>query len=597
MEWIISFFVAIAILVLGGLEASYLAKPTRRKNKLMTAFNVMLCSVFLSAFVIFYPIYNEIFAGETFQIAKAVLLAVHNTIRLFIVDGEFGIITDHITQDAGWVYTAYSSYAAILFVLAPLLTFGMVLSFFKNLSAWRRYLFGFFRDAYIFSELNEKSLALAASIRSEDPKRILVFANVFENNEESSYELVEQAKNMEAICFKKDIQAVKFWFHSKARELYFFAIGANESENLEQSLNLIERYKEVPNTHLFVFSTRVDGELLLTSIDKGKMKVRRVNDVRSLINRILYEDGANIFANAIPGEDGKKHISAVVVGMGRHGSCMAKALSWFCQMDGYALTLDVFDRDPMTYDRLYVQCPELISEQYNGVWVPGEAQYQIRVHSGVDVDSRSFAEEIAKLCGATYVLVALGSDEDNVRAAAYLRMLFERNGAKPMIQAIVFNSEKVKVLNKITNYRGQPYGIDFIGDLETSYSSAVILDSDLENEALARHLKWGSEEDFWRYEYNYSSSVASAIHMKVREELHIPGAGKAEEDMTPEERSVIEQLEHRRWNAYMRSEGYIYSGSPENSSRNDLGKMHNDLVEFSRLTEAEKRKDSKVGSR
>ena len=48
---------------------------------------------------------------------------------------------------------------------------------------------------------------------------------------------------------------------------------------------------------------------------------------------------------------------------------------------------------------------------------------------------------------------------------------------------------------------------------------------------------------------------------------------------------------------YMRAEGYIYSGSPEKSSRNDLAKMHHDLVDFSSLTEEEKRKDSRVGSK
>ena len=46
----------------------------------------------------------------------------------------------------------------------------------------------------------------------------------------------------------------------------------------------------------------------------------------------------------------------------------------------------------------------------------------------------------------------------------------------------------------------------------------------------------------------------------------------------------------------MRSEGYVFSGSKEKSSRNDLAKMHHDLVDFSSLTEEEKRKDSKVGT-
>ena len=84
--------------------------------------------------------------------------------------------------------------------------------------------------------------------------------------------------------------------------------------------------------------------------------------------------------------------------------------------------------------------------------------------------------------------------------------------------------------------------------------------------------------------------MASAIHEKARIFCGIPGAGK--EVLTQQERDAVEPVEHRRWNAYMRSEGYIYSGSPDRSSRNDLAKMHHDLVKFDLLTEEEKRKDS-----
>ena len=46
----------------------------------------------------------------------------------------------------------------------------------------------------------------------------------------------------------------------------------------------------------------------------------------------------------------------------------------------------------------------------------------------------------------------------------------------------------------------------------------------------------------------------------------------------------------------MRAEGYIYSGSPERASRNDLAKMHNNLVEYSSLSDEDKRKDSRVAA-
>ena len=123
--------------------------------------------------------------------------------------------------------------------------------------------------------------------------------------------------------------------------------------------------------------------------------------------------------------------------------------------------------------------------------------------------------------------------------------------------------------------------------------------SDLEAKGLKQHMKYPGcrEEDFWNYEYNYQSSISLAIHMKMREHCKIPGAGKTEDELNDYERNLIERIEHNRWNAYTRAEGYIYSGSPEKASRNDLGKMHSDLRPFDDLSEATKRLDSFVGTK
>ena len=408
--------------------------------------------------------------------------------------------------------------------------------------------------------------------------------------------MVERARELHATCFKKDILAINFKAHSAKAQIVFYAIGEDETENINQALKLIELYKQRDNTRLFVFASRVDSELLLTKADKGKLKVRRVNEVRSLVNRILFEKGHELFENAKKLPDGDKKISAVLVGLGKHGTEMLKALSWYCQMDGYHIEIDAFDADEKAEDKFMALAPELMSEKYNGVIIPEEAEYSIRIHSGFDVTTKSFADEIAKLTDATYVFVALGSDEMNIRAAVDLRMLFERMKIKPAIQAVIYSTDEKEALKGITNYRKQAYDVEFIGDRNTSYSEKVIMSSELEEDALQRHLKWGNEEEFWQYEYNYNSSVASAIHMKARIACGIPGAAKKDEDLTDEERKIVETLEHRRWNAYMRSEGYIYSGSSEKSSRNDLAKMHHDLVDYSSLAEEEKRKDSKIGT-
>ena len=176
-------------------------------------------------------------------------------------------------------------------------------------------------------------------------------------------------------------------------------------------------------------------------------------------------------------------------------------------------------------------------------------------------------------------------------------MLCERAGAKPVIRTVIRHHEKSEVIKGIRNHRGQFYGIEPMGDFETCCSEKVLMGSELEKLALERHLNWGKEEDFWKYEYNYRSSMASAIHFRERVLCGISWAGKSTEELSDREKDLVEKMEHRRWNAYMRSEGYSYSGSMDKQTRNDLAKVHCDLVSFEILSEEEKRKDRMVGSK
>ena len=573
-------------------------KKTRR-FRFITPLSVLFAGCFLAVFVLMLPIINlsgmPSLSNPWLRGCARIILSFHHTFQVFSIDiGAQDILEAIQLRLPG--FSAYFLMMSVLMVVCPVLTLSFILSLVKNVSAYLRLFFSFNKDWYVFSELNDRSIALAKDIRKNHKKAALVFTDVFGREEEASYELIEQAKACGAICFKNDIITVNFKLHRKKAELRLFTIGKDETENTVQALKLIEKYKNIQNGRLFVFSTRIDGEIILTKADKGAIKVRRINEVRSLVNRNLYESGSRLFENALEMPDGVKKISAVLVGLGQHGREMLKALTWYCQMDGYQIEIDAFDADEKAEDRFSAIAPELMSEVYNGVIIPEEAEYTIRIHSGVDVTTKAFSDAISGLVHTTYAFVSLGSDEVNIRTAVDLRMLFERIKIKPVIQAVVRNSDVKNALKDVTNFRGQAYAIDFIGDIEESYSEGVLLNSELESDARRRHLKWGKEEDFWKYEYNYNSSAASAIHAKARISEGIPGSEKEEDALTREERNAIEKLEHRRWNAYMRAEGYIYSGSPEKDSRNDLAKMHNDLVDFSSLTEEEKRKDFWVGS-
>ena len=603
--WMICFLLSVAFLALSPTVSLAIKNNDLMKKSRLNILSLSI-GVFLASLALYLPINIASQKMNFWGVLCAVLLTLFDSIQIFGGGGDFGAIQLALQGlNPDWLRTAYSVWSVILIVLAPVLTLSFIVTLVKNLWSYIRYFFFFKKDIYVFSELNQKSLSLASDIKANHEKSVIIFADVSENDDEGAYELKDSAKALHALCFKTDMPVINFRMHSDKRHIYFFAISDNEAKNLNQTLKLIELYKDRANTDIYLFSTKKASEILLSSIDKGEIKVRRINEARSLINRIFYEDGKIIYDTAREAGNGKREISAVIVGMGRHSEEMVKALSWFGQMDGYSLEINAFDLDKLAEDKFIASAPELMSDKFNGVIADGEAQYKISVHSGLDVNSVSFVREIQKIKNATYVLVALGNDDLNINTAVQLRTYFERMGIKPYIQAIVYNTQQKNALACIKNHKGQLYDIDFIGDIESSYNERTVMASELENEALERHLKWAKtendrvqkEKEFWDYEYNYRSSFASAVHMKARVYCKIHGADKKTEELTEAERDTIERLEHRRWNAYMRSEGYIFSGSTEEKSRNDLAKIHNNLTDYASLDEAVKRKDSDVGTR
>lgn len=597
MIWDICFYVALAITVIFTVWSVSVAKHRKEFNKNVDVIILFAVGAFLSATIVFIPIYNQVIPGDSSSVIKTLLIAVHNAIRLFVVDADYQFIIDNVNSVQRVITPWYTLYVCLLYVACPVCTFGVILSFFKNVSAIVRLIFAYFNPLFVFSQLNEKTLALATDLKNNEKRRVIVFCNVNAEDDGTS-ELIGESKKIGAICFKKEIENVNFGIHFNRAEVQFFLISEDNSENLTEAVHLVELYGDTPNSYLYLLSNTIDGELFLSIARNKKMQVRRINEAQSLVNHNLYHGGEVLFnkAKEVKGES-EKVISAIIVGLGKYGKEMLKTLLWYCQMDGYKLIINAFDKDKHAKDKFTAECPEIMDERYNWVIAEGEAQYGVEIYDDCYVEGYEFIKKIKKITDATYVFVALGSDEENIKTAVNLRTVFEQMGINPIIQAVVYNSQFASSLQGVTNFKNQPYAIDFIGDLRSIYSEGVILDSKLEEEAVKRHKKYGNEIEFWQYEYNYRSSIAAALHMDARIKCNIKGANKPEEELTEQERENIERLEHRRWNAYMRSQGYIYSGSKEKSSRNDLGKMHNDLVDFDSLSEEEKRKDSRVGTK
>lgn len=601
----ISICLVVLSIVLGRLLYSKNLKKHKdistRRSYVLTPFQIFLLGFFLSAFVLFIPIYfYDYFATDSGFVRgiKTILLSIHNTIRLFILDGDFEIIKNAV--DANTVgdnlANVFTTYSAIIFVMAPVVTAGVVLSFFKNVSASVKYFCAPKADIYVMSELNDRSIALAQDILTNPTvlgKKLVIFTDVFEKEEEEKSELIEQARRLGAICFKKNITDINLKPNVKGITRKFYFVGDDEDANLRQSLVMIACCREnevfnTSNTQFFVLSNSVESETLLNSADKGNMRVRRMSLARNLAIDTLQK--RSIFEKAVvKGEE--KLINIVIVGLGGYGQEFFKTISWCGQMKGYKLNIHLFDMIEDIESQIRGFAPEVV--EYNHKKIEGEPFYDIYYHNAMDVKSQEFLEELSLIDNITTVYVTLGDDELNIETAMRIRMILARKGNNDAdIMAIVYSSIKNETIkqNGIKDVSGNDYAIDFIGSMEERYTLNFIEQNELEQEGLRIHLSWSNTVEekkanellYEKYEYNRRSSMAQALHGQYREKLGL----KDSANVTEREDRV---MEHNRWNAYMRAEGYVYG-----SKKNHVARTHTDLVPFDSLTKSKQELDKTI---
>ena len=150
-------------------------------KKFNVSFNILLAGTFITGCLVFYLInLSENTVGDGFwRFIKTFLITIHSTIGLFVIALEFAPIHKYVENIAGDAAVYFSVISAVVYVLSPILTFGVILSFFKNVSSYIKYVFSFFREIYVFSEMNQNSIALAKSIKENNKKAVICFNDVF----------------------------------------------------------------------------------------------------------------------------------------------------------------------------------------------------------------------------------------------------------------------------------------------------------------------------------------------------------------------------------------------------------------------------------
>jgi hypothetical protein len=662
MEWRFELALFSATIVFAaGLVVALLLSRRKKRLYIVRPLHAILVATFISLVILFFPVYFDGFAETSYQAIQAFFLSIYGALTAFVVNANIDDIRAAVSELDTGVRAIYVSFASALCIFSPVLIFSLALSMIKSASAHGSYFLGRKKDAYLFSSLSERSLALADSTRAyyakhpdKGKKPLIVFAGVIDEKSVSTFELAEEARRSGAVLFKRSVSFIplqRLW-RSKHAETVFILIGADREENNTQALELLEKAetwnRQSGNTKLYVLESSVESEILLDDFNEN-MTVRRIDRVRSFVYNILWREGKEaLFDSAalLEGVENQKEIRAHIIGVGKTGSMMLRSLVWLCQMSGYRLRVDAYDVDEGVDARLTAAFPELLDSAHNDNREDGEAHYSVRFHKGIDVSGAQFNDLFEAVPMPTFVFISLGDDDKNIEAAVKTKTLLLRKrqlraGASAdrlgSIFVVVHDLQRTKAISSgvgCDGYGGGSGGagrsgagrsgsggnsgssnsgggdtrmirpskhdeiIKLVGGFDTIYSYSIIFAMELEEAAFKLHTYWYNNEpdenikeekarEFWSKESYRNSSMARKIHKDVRDQV-IPEAVRRPSQRGDELNATLAILEHRRWLAYMRSEGYVYSGTTANESRNDRAMIHNLLVNYYDLPEKER---------
>lgn len=140
---------------------------------------------------------------------------------------------------AGVFKTIYVIINYLMFALAPILASGLILSFVGDTGEKIRYFLSFSPKCYVFSEINENSLALAKGLKKSQGKKTLVFCN----SKSASKDLLADARELGAITLYRSCTDLILLRHFKKYEFCF--LSDNEDNNVELAEYIIAKAKKL----------------------------------------------------------------------------------------------------------------------------------------------------------------------------------------------------------------------------------------------------------------------------------------------------------------------------------------------------------------
>jgi hypothetical protein len=601
-----SAFMTVAICILIILAACYLAVKrfswlSRNKAPLVAAVTVLGIIIYSIGYL---PSLQT--GGEPLGNVGAALKAIFSTGRMFVLENDYGELNE-LTQAEEWYGIAFGS----VMVLAMLVMVMVVLSFFgfgflSSLRIRVLRLFGTRKPVHILTDISERTLALARSIKENDARSIIIFTGSREGlDQEKENPLMRNVAMLDNAYLhtfagpEPGVLADFCIFRSMAKtNVHYIALSDDLVRNTRLTLALAHRLADAPlksgvtlhvltDSILFgsLFSAANLSGINLVPLDRNALAA----DDLLLRAPLLCSSRARLHDGLAEGE-----LSVAMIGNSPVVPFLYQNI--ITQGQFYALKLRIFNFSCAASDTgalFLAENPE--AERYSSLeWID------------VQPGSAAFFNLFRERCANLDIVVCAGeSDEENIRLANVLRHIARDAGMKMRVCARV----RAKEYHEVLAGNGTTDDIVTFGSDLPLEDAEIVINERLDHMAKAVHqyyCKAYSGGKPWRqlsiYERESSRALAMHIPMKLCT-LHLtlkenpdgssPSKSNPYDELLSGRPDVLENLaigEHMRWNAYLATHGWTQLPLDDVFSRQDVAsKRHpclvpwEDLARISRL--------------
>ena len=327
-----------------------------------------------------------------------------------------------------------------------------------------------------------------------------------------------------------------------------------------------------------------------------------------------------------------RELHVTILGSGSIAEEAFLAAFWCGQIGGVQLHLHVLAREAVELKRrLSVKCPELLKVcSFRGVSAAPNPLLRVYPKSDSSLENPPYAvidgfsknndvsflddypEEL--LSRTDYLIVALGSDEMNIYVSTLLKEELSRLALKagipdrhPVIAPAVFDEHLADSVSTPVPGDYEPYLCPF-GTLKERFSCRNVFLTDVTEDALKSENLYNSKNQANRQkdEYTYRANVARSVHAPYKlfalgclTHVNLSGTSSPRfggcditngpKQLSPEDDLCFAWMEHRRWAAFMRAQGFSLPDEQQHAryfeasgKHKDLNrKLHNCLVESS----------------